>query len=343
MLRIGIIGTGAVACYLAHQCKQQGCQVFLLSSRGTRHQAHPISQIQLFDETKPEYAASVDLGSIAIDGHLTDYSAFLAKGFDQLYVCSKTVSNLHICQQLSRHKHCLKGPVILFQNGFATERPFIDEALDVTIIRGVLNFSVTQHGKQKLKLRFLKTSYLGVPEQIKRIKERPETDILAALDLLNRVGIPFEGCTDIEHKAFAKNTLNAAASVCGLVRSGVETAMRNSSSRTVIQAIVDECTAIGEKAGYVRDSENFRRQSMGYLMSIPDFKSSLVLDVLHGKETEAETLLASFINLSQRMGLAVPNLDFVYRYFDFYNTYVTQSCITQSYTFTDMTLVKGDA
>ncbi|MCP9269738.1 ketopantoate reductase family protein [Xenorhabdus sp. XENO-1] len=340
MLRIGIIGTGAVACYLAHQCKQQGCQVFLLSSRGTRHQAQPISQIQLIDETKSEQSVSQDLGSIVVDEHLTDYSAFLAKEFDQLYVCSKTVSNPHICQQLSRHKHWLRGPVILFQNGFATERPFIDEALGVTIIRGVLNFSVTQHGKQKLKLRFLKTSYLGVPEQT---EERAEADILAALDLLNRAGISFESCTDIEHKAFAKNTLNAAASVCGLVRSGVETAMRNSSSRTVIQAIIDECTAIGEKAGYIGDSENFRRQSMGYLMSIPDFKSSLVLDILHDKETEADTLLAPFIRLSQHVGIAVPNLDFVYRYFDFYNTYITQSYIIQSYTFTDMTLVEGDA
>ncbi|PHM37673.1 ketopantoate reductase family protein [Xenorhabdus innexi] len=340
MLRIGIIGTGAVACYLAHQCKQQGCQVFLLSSRGIRHQEQYISQIQLFDETKSARSASQDLGSIVIDEHLTDYSEFLAKEFDQLYVCSKTVSNPHICQQLSRHKRSLRGPVILFQNGFATERPFIDEVLGVTIIRGVLNFSVTQHGRQKLKLRFLKTSYLGIPE---RARERTEADMLAALDLLNRAGIPFEGCTDIEHKTFAKNTLNAAASVCGLVRSGVETAMRNSSSRTMIQSIIDECTAIGEKAGYVGDSENFRRQSMGYLMSIPDFKSSLVLDVLYDKETEADTLLASFIKLSQSVDIAVPNLDFVYRYFDFYNTYVTQSYINQSYTFTDMTLVEGDA
>ncbi|MDC9612664.1 ketopantoate reductase C-terminal domain-containing protein [Xenorhabdus khoisanae] len=334
MLRIGIIGTGAVACYLAHQCKKQGHQVFLLSSREIRNQTLPISQIQLNDDTKHRQAVSEDLGSIIIDGHFTDYAAFLSKDFDQLYVCSKTVSNQYICRQLSRNKHRLHSPVVIFQNGFATEQTFIDEELGVTIIRGVLNFSVTQHGKQNLRLMFFKTSYLGVLE----LTEQAEADILAVLDLLNRIGIPFEGCEDIAHKAFAKNTLNAAAAVCGLVRTGVQTAMRNNGSRSVIQSIIDECTAIGEKAGYVKDGEGFRRQSVGYLMSIPDFNSSLVLDVLNGRETEADTLLASFIKLGQRVNIATPNLNFVYRYFDFYNTYITQSRMV-----TNTILVEGDA
>ncbi|OTA19601.1 2-dehydropantoate 2-reductase [Xenorhabdus beddingii] len=334
MLRIGIIGTGAVACYLAHQCKKQGCQVFLLSSRGIRNQVLPISRIQLSDHTNSERDVGEDLGSMIIDGHFTDYATFLSKEFDQLYVCSKTVSNQHICQQLSRHKHWLRGPVILFQNGFATEQAFIDEALGVTIIRGVLNFSVVQHDIQNLRLMFLKTSYLGGIEP----SEQADTDIMAVLDLLNRVGIPFEGYADIAHKVFAKNTLNAAASVCGLIRTGVQTAMRNKSSRSVIQSIIDECTVIGEKTGYIKESEKFRHQSMGYLMSIPDFNSSLVLDVINGRETEADTLLASFIKLSQRVDVATPNLHFVYRYFDFYNRY-----ITQSRTFTQTILVEGDA
>ncbi|MDC9605051.1 ketopantoate reductase family protein [Xenorhabdus griffiniae] len=334
MLKIGIIGTGAVACYLAHQCKKQGCQVFLLSSRGIRNQTLPISHIQLSDDTNHKQAISKDLGSIVIDGHFTDYADFLSKDFDQLYVCSKTVSNQHICQQLSRNKHRLRSPVVIFQNGFTTEQTFIDEALGVTVIRGVLNFSVTLHSKQNLRLMFLKTSYLGCIE----LTEQAEADILAVLDLLNRVGIPFEGCEDIGHKAFAKNTLNAAASVCGLVRIGVYTAMRNYASRSVIQSIIDECAAIGEKTGYVKDSESFRRQSVGYLMSIPDFNSSLVLDVINGRETEADTLLASLVKLSQRIDIATPNLNFVYRYFDFYNTY-----ITQSQTFTKTILVEGDA
>ncbi|AYA40297.1 ketopantoate reductase family protein [Xenorhabdus nematophila] len=334
MLRIGIIGTGAVACYLAHQCKKQGCQVFLLSSRGIRNQSHPIHQIQLSDDTNHGQAAGEDFGSVIIDGHFTDYADFLAKDFDQLYVCSKTVSNRYICQQLSRYKHLLHSPVVIFQNGFATEQPFIDEMLGVTVIRGVLNFSVTLQGEQNLRLMFLKTSYLGCVEQTKWA----ETDISAVLDLLNQVEIPFECCGDIAHKAFAKNTLNAAASVCGLIRIGVQTAMRNISSRSVIQSIIDECTAIGEKTGYVKDSEHFRRQSTGYLLSIPDFDSSLVLDVINGRETEADTLLASFIELSQHVDIATPSLDFVYRYFDFYNTY-----ITQSQAFTKIILVEGEA
>ncbi|MBD2810231.1 ketopantoate reductase family protein [Xenorhabdus sp. Vera] len=337
MLRIGIIGTGAVACYLAYQCKKQGCQVFLLSSRSIRNQVHPIRQIrqiQLNDKENHRQVVSENSDSIIIDGHFTDYADFLSKDFDQLYVCSKTVSNQYICRQLSRYKYRLRSPVVIFQNGFATEQPFIDEKLGVTVIRGVLNFSVVLHGKQNLKVMFLKTSYLGCVE----LTEQAEADILAVLDLLNQAGIPFEGCEDIVHKVFAKNTLNAAASVCGLIRTGVQTAMSNIGSRTVIQSIIDECTAIGEKTGYVKDSEHFRHQSTGYLLSIPDVNSSLVLDVINGRETEADTLLASFIELSQRVDIATPNLEFVYRYFDFYNTY-----ITQSQTFANTILVEGDA
>lgn len=321
MKKIGIIGTGSVARYLAHRFAAGNHKVYLLSSGGGRVQSEPIRQISLKDSTGANQTSPKDLGTVKTSGYFIDFDSFMEQRFDLLLVCTKTVANPQICTHLDGLKSRWHCPVVLFQNGFKTEQQFVDSQFDNTIIRAVLNFAVNQKSDSTLHLIFLKTSYLG------EVSSNPTAhkDAEKVARLLCRIGVPFEHTQSIVQKAFEKNTLNAAASVCGLVRTGVQTAMQNQRTRSVIQSIIAECADIGQLAGYVNDGESFRRQSMSYLSSIPDFTSSLVLDVINGKVTESETLLGSLVSESRFLGIDTPGLDFVYQYFDFHNDYVVQS------------------
>lgn len=127
-------------------------------------------------------------------------------------------------------------------------------------------------------------------------------------DLLDAAGIPTEAVDDVRARVWRKAMVNVgynAATSLARVRNGELAA--DTGSRAVLQAAVSEAVAVAAADGIELPLEETVADVVALgLGAIAPHRSSMLQDVLRGRETEVEFLNAAVAREGRRLGIPTP-------------------------------------
>ena len=298
-MNILIEGAGAIGIALGASMISQNANVsFYASQRTADKLTEGIKRIGIFNHL-----------SFSPDSYdvYTDYNDLPEDSFDFVFVCSKTIANEDISNNLNEHRSILKegAKIIIFQNGFGNDEPYLryfdkDEVFCARVITG---FSRPERNISEVTVHtepILLGSLQGADiEVLKPIAE-----------MISKSGIPSEINEDLDKFLWAKMLYNCALNPLGAIL-GVNYGKltENDYSIDIMNKIIEEIFNVIKAAGY---STNWNRpeeyQDIFYSKLVPDTYnhfSSTYQDISKKQKTEIDSLNGMVIKLGEKYDVDV--------------------------------------
>ncbi|MDW5375729.1 ketopantoate reductase family protein [Halomonas sp. HP20-15] len=131
--------------------------------------------------------------------------------------------------------------------------------------------------------------------------------------VLDSTGLASEACTDIHRRLWHKLVVNAAINPLAARHRIANGRLREPAFRPRIEAIVAESATIMDAEGIAPPESGWAAMVWRVIESTAGNRASMLQDVLAGRPTEREAILAPLLEAATRHGLDVPVLQRLYR------------------------------
>ncbi len=304
-----IVGAGAIGVALGATLLSAGSRVSFYA-RGSTLEAirnEGIRRTGLFGD--------LDFPAPALDYVSDRYEDFPEAYYDYILICTKTMANGAVSDQLAAHRRILKpeGKLVILQNGWGNDAAYLR------------NFSKEQVCSARVITGFQRTA-----PNVSNVTVHTAPILLGSLYGLDPAplaplarairagGIPSQVTEDVGKALWAKMlyncTLNPLGAVLG-VHYGALTECPQSVE--IMNDLIDEIFAVMNAAGYSTywdTPESYRQQF--YSKLVPDtyrHNSSTLQDIRGKRPTEIDTLTGKILELGRQYGIPVPANTMLYR------------------------------
>lgn len=242
--------------------------------------------------------------------------------YDFILVCTKCFDSAFAAADLARHRDRIgdDAGIVLFQNGWGSAQAFCahfdrDQVYHARVITGFRRHrpnevEITVHA-DAIHIGSLFSGDLSAVESLCR-----------AIDV---GGISCRKTEDIEKDLWAKMLYNCALNPLGaILRVPYGALAAQTTTRELMNRLVHEVFEVMTVAGYVTHWTHPRDfLEVFYGMLVPDtagHRSSMLQDIVAGKQTEVDALNGAVIRLAEEHGLDVPHNRAVYNLVKFIET-----------------------
>lgn len=301
MKQVLIIGAGAIGIALGASLYEQNMDVVFQANSNTKKAIEEggIKRTGLFGDI------SVPAGKVAAYGDLQEIPAGT---IDCVLVCTKTLANETVAQQLAKHKEILTtdGKIVILQNGWGNDTPFLE------------HFPVEQIYQARVITGFARTA-----PNISNITVHTAPILLGSLHgcdvacmeplakAISDSGIPSETTEQLAEALWAKMLYNTTLNPLGAILHLPYGKLADCSySKAIMDRLIQETFAVMDACGYHtfwENAEAYQKDFYGKL--IPDtyeHRSSTLQDIEKKQQTEIHTLNGCIVSLAEKHGIQVP-------------------------------------
>lgn len=228
-------------------------------------------------------------------------------GFDYIIVASKTTASAEIADELGGVKDILapNGKIILFQNGFGTEKPFLRYFDKESMCAGII---IT--GFERPQRNVSVVTVHSAPALIGCVygSDGGTFPLAAAID---KGGLPCMATSDIQKTIWSKMlyncTLNPLGALLGTNYGGLA---KSPDAVYLMDKIIEEIFSVMKAAGYKTNWENaeeYKRAFYGKILP-PTYghRASTLQDMERKIKTEIDTLNGAIVELGTRYAVPTP-------------------------------------
>ncbi|MEN6578613.1 MAG: 2-dehydropantoate 2-reductase [Phycisphaerales bacterium] len=231
-----------------------------------------------------------------------------ATGCDFVLICTKSFDSALAARDLAEHRGRIGegARLVLFQNGWGNAEAFCEHFQKGRVYNARVITGFRRPRPNEVEVT--------VHADAIHIGSLFGADLMAIEPLCRAIhegGIPCEKTGSIEKDLWAKMLYNCALNPLGAVLGVPYGALaEETSTRTLMNRLVEEVFAVMEKAGYRthwQRPEEFL--DVFYRKLVPDtagHKSSMLQDIAAGKRTEIDALNGVVVQLAQQRGVTVP-------------------------------------
>lgn len=306
-MRTLLYGSGAVGLGVAASLMDCGWEVNIKASGKTKDAINKkgIKRTGLFKEVE------VPASDVKVFEQLSDIRG---SEYDYILVSTKATVNEGNAWDLFHNRHLLKsgGKVVLFQNGWGTDEPYLklfnkDQIYNARVITG---FSRPERNVSEVTVH-------ASPVLVGSLHNQPVEPLRPLAEAIDHGGIPCELTNEIQKALWAKMLYNCTLNPLGAVLNvcyGKLTECEN--SVFIMNRIIEEIYAVMKAAGYKtywNTADEYKEVLYGQLIpSTYDHRSSTLQDIEKKIKTEIDTLNGSVVRLGEKMGIPVPYNTMIY-------------------------------
>ncbi len=280
---IYIIGAGAIGKTLAVALRLENRNVHLL--RGSVKDGGTTAQtIAVIQESGEKTEAVVDVSTF---GRFPELNGIIV-------LTNKSYGNRQLAEAL-RHK-AGHSPVVLLQNGWEVEQPFIDLHYP-TVYRCVLFVTAQTVGEHAVRFKPVSVSPIGIVRGTVAGLEK-------VVSLLDTPRFQFRAEDDIETVVWRKAVINCVFnSICPLLDVDNGIFHRHEAALTIARRVIAECVAVAGAKGIRLDAGEVEQNLLRISRSSDGQLISTLQDIKHGRETEIDTLNLAIARMAEGLGM----------------------------------------
>jgi len=222
---------------------------------------------------------------------------------DAVYVAVKCNAIAHVARSLENR---LKPgvSVVLLQNGLDCELPLVRILRQNPILQCIVNWGGVRAGPGRYTMTFFhKPNYISGIEG-----SYPAVSAVLA-SVMSMCGLETRAVADLAPFLWRKTILTAAiAPVTGLGGLTIESALRNSECRNLIQELVSEGVRVARAVG-VNTGDRFEASALEILAGAGDHTSSMSTDLAMGRKTEIQSFNEAIAARGIQTGIRTPQHD----------------------------------
>jgi 2-dehydropantoate 2-reductase len=293
MMRILVIGSGAVGSFYGSLLARQGEEVSLLArSDYEAVKAHGI-EVESKGDTWHFQPAQV-----------LRNAAELAEKPDYVLLCVKVVEGADRAGLL-RDAVGANTSIVLLSNGIDIEPEIAEAFPDNELISGLAFICVTRTAPGRIWHQAYGRLALGnYPTGLSE-----KTQALCAA--FERAGIACAANPNITAARWQKCVWNAAFNPLSVLSGGLSTTDILASQEPFVRALMQEVAAIARADGFPLPADAVEL-SLSSTYKMPPYKTSMLVDFEAGRPMETEAILGNAVRRGQRLGVATPRLEAVY-------------------------------
>lgn len=283
-MKIGIIGTGAMACFYAHRFASAQHNVSIIGSWDKQIQAVNDKGIALVE---------ID-GTSSVQRVRAEYMGADSADYDLIFVITKANKTAAAAQWLTKFKN---GIVISIQNGLGNlhELQSVNPALHIVA-------AATTQGARIVKETVVENTGDGITHFAQSELDAATQEILENVFQHSKLQYKIHENADsvIWGKLLVNAGINALTAVLD-VNNGFLT--ENEIAKKTMQLLASEVAEVTQKAGIVLPFENPAEQLMKVCAATASNTSSMRADVLRGAATEIEYINGAVVKKAKEMHL----------------------------------------
>lgn len=304
--RIGVMGAGAVGCYVGGRLTQApGLPVVFVGRDRTRDELRAsgltltdldggtvnVQPAEIAFETTPEALSSCDV----------------------VLCCVKSRHTGEVGETLARVMQ-RDAIVISLQNGVGNAEVLRRRLPDHTVLAGIVGFNVVALGKGVFR---------HTTKGALMVEASPERRIEALLDGLSRVGFEVESHVDLRPHQWTKLLVNLSNAVSALSGAPTRDMVLEPGYRRIVAAVMNEGVAVLRRAGHRTaklrgipvgalprllrlPTPLVRLVARQQLQADPEARSSMWQDLDSGRATEVDYLNGEIVRIAERHGVPAP-------------------------------------
>ena len=290
MLKVLVVGAGAVGLGLASFLLQSGCRVSLLARESTELVKNGLYRVGIFGEF---HSNSFDI----FHGPAKDVK------FDFVLVCVKSFDTENTGRQL-REWLSDASRIVLCQNGWGNAEIFSEYFQNVFNARVITGFIRPQKNKVDVTVH-------AQPVHLGSLFDKDLECLEPLARALEEGGLPCTATPCIARDLWAKMLYNCPLNALGaLLEVPYGLLGEKESTREIMEGIVDEVFAVMRAMDYEthwKSAQDYLEEFYGkFLPSTYEHESSMLQDLRAGKVTEIEALNGVVVKEGEKRNIAVP-------------------------------------
>lgn len=296
LMKILIIGAGAMGSLFAGRLKSQTPEVFLYN----RNNPH-VDQINQSGLTIIERDNTKTIVPLKVIQQVSDTS------YDVVLVMLKTHATHKVLMQL-KDSFSPKTLFVTMQNGLGNLETIADVFPNNSIVAGTLGCGASVEAAGQILHRGFGTNFIG-----QSTDKVTQEKLIKFVELLNQAGMETKLAEDVQTIIWNKLFVNVAYnSLTALTRLRNGDILNTKDGQSLLRNIATEAIAIAKAEGVMVDSEKMIATciQMGQ-EQFPTNKSSMLMDVLHKRKTEIDTINGAVAKLGEKHGIPTPYNDLI--------------------------------
>lgn len=131
-------------------------------------------------------------------------------------------------------------------------------------------------------------------------------------DAFDRCGFEVRIKENIQQLVWDKLMINASlSSLTAILQVDIGFVARNKSAQAMMRKLIEEAVSVATAMGLEFDVETVYEKVLSVSKNNPDGKTSISVDILHGRKTEVETINGAVVRAAASLGIPVPTQQFV--------------------------------
>ena len=300
MMKVLVIGTGAVGCAVAIAAANAGMETALLARGSTAKYIHEhnLKRIGIFGEIsiQPE--------------HLTIYENYeqIVSAYDFIIIAVKTTANGAVAGELAAHRSILgqSGRIVIFQNGWGNDEPYLARftTSQVYNARVITGFERIAPGVTRVTVH-------TAPILLGSLHGEPVKGLEPLARAIRDSGIPSETSEELEQALWAKVLYNTTLTPLGAILNMSYGQLTGSEHLIgIMNRLIEETFAVMDAAGYKTFWKSAAEyEELLYKKLIPDtfaHRSSTLQDIEKHQKTEIDTLNGCILRLGREHNVQTP-------------------------------------
>jgi 2-dehydropantoate 2-reductase len=290
MLKVLVVGAGAVGLGLASFLLQSGCRVSLLGREDTELVKNGLYRVGIFGEF---HSNSFDI----FHGSAKDVK------FDFVLICVKSFDTENTGRQLQEYLS-VTSKIVLCQNGWGNAEIFLGYFKNVFNARVITGFIRPQKNKVDVTVH-------AQPVHFGSLFGGDLECLEPLVKALVEGGLPSAVTPYIAKDLWAKMLYNCPLNALGaLLAVPYGLLGEKESTREIMEGIIDEVFLVMQAMGYEthwKNAQNYLEEFYGKLLpSTYEHESSMLQDLRAGKITEVEAINGVVVKEGAKKNIAVP-------------------------------------
>lgn len=303
-LKIGIMGAGAVGCFLGGRLLLRGQDVVLVARTRTKDELleHGLT-VASMEAGPPRTVAASDVRVSTEARALADRHVVL--------VCVKSAQSAEVGAELAAII-AKKTLVVSMQNGVRNAEVLREQLPEQRVLAGIVGFNVVAEGKGMFRQATTGPLYVEEATQAR--------ELVSALD---DAGLEIELARDIEGKQWTKLLMNLNNATSALTDVPTPRLVFEPAYRRIMAALVGEALAVMKRAGITpRRIGPLPARAFPWILRLPtpllalvaraqlrmdpEARSSMWQDLVKGRSTEVDHLNGEIVRLAEKHGMRAP-------------------------------------
>ena len=293
-LEVLVVGCGAVGSFYSEALYRQGAAITVVTrspkSFPKEIYIHSKTQCYLF---KPKACFSYE--ELAKSNKL----------FDVALVCSKVLEPMTMVRSMSPFLKRVGCPVVLIQNGYGIEIPWLTEYKQLKLWRALAFVCV--HKSSKIDCVHQDYGHLTIGSVN---STEPTPDVLSLCDLWQACGIAVHMSKNIKENVWKKQCWNVPFNGLSVTQGLLNTKELLQCSKTMqhIQHIMQEVATLARFDGVELD-QAFQLNLIEKTHRMIPYNTSMCLDAIHQRKLELDAVYYSIQSFAKRYNCNIPFID----------------------------------